>query len=461
MKGDLLFSGPLFERSRDRVEDVVRDAGLEEAFGPGHADRVCRFLDDCAESVVAHRPLILVFPATLQSYQQTTSSIALAKYVKRLTPEVTTILGGECGEGIMGVEALRQFDYLDFVVSGEGDIAMPELIENLLDEKDCCYVQGVYTRANTCSIRHDEELVNAEIVSNLDTLPMPDHREYFAQVRAAGMPEFDIVTLETSRGCWWTRGGNWCKFCSFFGKDAGFRSKSARRAIREFEYLVREYKPGLILNADFVLNLRFFKDLIPMLAERDLQVGVFYEVRADLTKEQIQQLALAGVNRIQVGAESLSSAELRRMNKGTTTLENIQLLKWAHEHGIQVRWNILIGLPNATETDQRLTEERLAQISHFGAHFYAIEFVLQRYSPYYKEWEEHFAAVWPARGYAKIYEELSAETISNLAYNSSFRARSATLTSRAIVTDLLRSRRHGAAGEAGRCCTWRPLSTGC
>jgi hypothetical protein len=111
------------------------------------------------------------------------------------------------------------------------------------------------------------------------------------------------------------------------------------------------------------------------------------------------------------------------MNKGITALQNIQMLKWAHEHGIQVRWNLLFNLPNATEEDQRLTEERLAQVSHFGAHFHAIEFVLQRYSPYYREREEHFAAVWPARGYSNIYRELSPEAISNLAYNYEFESK--------------------------------------
>ena len=213
------------------------------------------------------------------------------------------------------------------------------------------------------------------------------------------------------------------KFCSFFGKDAGFRSKSARRAIREFEYLVREYKPGLVLNADFVLNLRFFKDLIPMLAKRDLQVGVFYEVRADLTKEQIQQLALAGVNRIQVGAESLSSAELRRMNKGTTALENIELLKWAHEHGIQVRWNILIGLPNATETDQRLDRGALGTDLPLRCPLLRNRVCASTLQPLLQGTGEAFRGGLAARGYAKIYEELSAETISNLAYNYEFQSK--------------------------------------
>ena len=47
------------------------------------------------------------------------------------------------------------------------------------------------------------------------------------------------------------------------------------------------------------------------------------------------------MRRIQPGIESLSDHVLKLMRKGTTALQNIQLLKWCREYGVQPEWNLL------------------------------------------------------------------------------------------------------------------------
>src|SRR6185369_5992400 len=92
-------------------------------------------------------------------------------------------------------------------------------------------------------------------------------------------------------------------------------------------------------------DLSYFNDFLPALAEKKLGITLFYETKANLKREQVRLLRNAGVTVIQPGIESLSDAVLKLMRKGVSALQNIQLLKWAMEMGVEPRWNILWGFP--------------------------------------------------------------------------------------------------------------------
>jgi hypothetical protein len=58
---------------------------------------------------------------------------------------------------------------------------------------------------------------------------------------------------------------------------------------------------------------------------------LFYEVKANLSHQQLELLARAGVRWVQPGIESLHTEVLRLMDKGVAGWQNIQLLKWTAE----------------------------------------------------------------------------------------------------------------------------------
>jgi radical SAM superfamily enzyme YgiQ (UPF0313 family) len=62
--------------------------------------------------------------------------------------------------------------------------------------------------------------------------------------------------------------------------------------------------------------MRYFRELLPLLAVADLDLSSFHEVKANLTRDQIRMLSEAGVNSIQPGIESFSTDLLRLMRKG-------------------------------------------------------------------------------------------------------------------------------------------------
>src|SRR5512144_1002972 len=93
-------------------------------------------------------------------------------------------------------------------------------------------------------------------------------------------------------------------------------------------------------------------------------MALFYEVKSNLRKEQVKQLRDAGITEIQPGIESFSDAVLKLMRKGVSALQNIQLLKWCKEFGVQPRWNVLWGFPGEAGEEY----ERMAAMIPLLAH---------------------------------------------------------------------------------------------
>jgi ribosomal peptide maturation radical SAM protein 1 len=140
-----------------------------------------------------------------------------------------------------------------------------------------------------------------------------------------------------------------------------FRSKSAERAFAELHDQRDRHGIDSFDVVDNILDMGYFKSLLPMLAADPERPALFYEVKANLSRQQVALLAAAGVDRIQPGLESMSDHVLKLMRKGTTALRNIQLLKWCQEHGVRAEWNLLFGFPGELPEDYapmpRLFEE--------------------------------------------------------------------------------------------------------
>ena len=90
-----------------------------------------------------------------------------------------------------------------------------------------------------------------------------------------------------------------------------FRSKSPERVLDELAQQARRYRSFRFEAVDNILDMAYLKQLFPALAENDAGYEFFYEVKANLSREQLRLLAQAGVTHIQPGIESLSSHVLR------------------------------------------------------------------------------------------------------------------------------------------------------
>ena len=69
---------------------------------------------------------------------------------------------------------------------------------------------------------------------------------------------------------------------------------------------------------DNILDHHYIDTLFPMLADAGLELELFYEVKADLTAEQMRTLSAARVRNVQPGIEALATSTLKLMKKGTS-----------------------------------------------------------------------------------------------------------------------------------------------
>jgi ribosomal peptide maturation radical SAM protein 1 len=378
------------------------------------------FLDECVKAVLACQPKIVGFTST---FQQHVASLALAKRLKAQRPDLFIVFGGANCEGAMGHALSRQYSFVDAVVSGEGEVVFPELVRRVLRGQPINDLPGVFTRRATLPTL-GQVFQNAATVEHLDELPYLDYDEFFAAMAHSGLDSSTHAWLlfETARGCWWGEKHH-CTFCGLNGQGMRFRSKSPERALAEFKHLTAKY-PGLPVSVvDNILSMDYFKNFIPQLAVQNPGVEVFYEIKANLKKEQLRMLAAAGVTRVQPGIESLTDQVLQLMDKGVRALHNIQLLKWCEELGIWPQWNFLYGFPGEQPAEYARVAEWVPLLAHLPPPLATASIRIDRFSPNFDQAEARgFQHLAPAPAYAFVYD-LPAAALNQMAYYFSFEYR--------------------------------------
>lgn len=376
------------------------------------------YLDECLEKIAWEQYKIVGFSTT---FAQNTASLALANSVKANHPDITIIFGGANCEGEMGLELHRQFPFIDFVCSGESDELFIQLIQRLDSDLMVEDLQGLIYRKGGESIANGH---HAPPITNLDELPVADFDDYFKQLKMSGL-EYDPkrlrLMMETSRGCWWGAKSQ-CAFCGLNNELMLFRSKSGQRVVDEIAELARKYPQVNSLDiTDKILDVRYFKDVLPGLIEQDLGLDIFYFSKANMNKEQIRMLLESGVKRIQPGIESLNTDVLNLMRKGCTATQNIQLLKWATKYGVNVIWNFLAGLPNENPRSYQEMTEMIPALYHLQPPTGLPSVVrLDRFSPYFEDPQRFgIVNVRPAAAYRHVYP-FSDEVLNRLAYYFDF-----------------------------------------
>lgn len=378
-------------------------------------ERIPLFLEHCADEILEARPAAVGFTTT---YAQTLASLALASVLRRRDPSLAIVLGGAGCEGEMGEALLARFPWVDHVLRGEGEEAGPALLGALARGEEPPDLPGL------CSRKGSELRLRAMAGPSsepMDSLPLPDYGEYFARLsrsRLAGAlrPE---IPFESARGCWWGAKHH-CTFCGLNGTTMKFRSKSPGRVREELLELARRHEVLDFTAVDNIIDMGYFGTLLPELASSRYDFSLFYETKANLSREQVRELRAAGVRTIQPGIESLSSEILALMKKGVAAWQNVRLLKWASEEGIGVVWNLLHGFPGERPQEYARMAELVPALVHLppprlGA------LVIDRFSPYHVRPAELGLELGdPLPWYRALYDA-EGEELARLAY--SFEAR--------------------------------------
>jgi len=263
----------------------------------------------------------------------------------------------------MGESLLMAFPEIDFVVNGEGETPLLHLVKNLSSaclNRNFISVPGLLTRSSGAGEGFSQ-------FARLDDLPAPDYTDYFESLKT--LPEakrfLPKLPMEMSRGCWWRKTtllqqGRGCAFCNLNVQWEGYRAKTPRKIAEELTSLTGKHK---LLSVSFMDNLlppKNLKALFQTIASLGMDFRFFGEIRATTSLDELLAMGSAGMVEVQVGIEALSTRLLMKLNKGTTAIQNLEIMKNCEARNLPcLTSNLIIHFPGSDETDVEETLETL------------------------------------------------------------------------------------------------------
>ncbi len=220
-------------------------------------------------------------------------------------------------------------EYADYVVRGEGEEALFELIDAMDGKGPFENILGLSYWKSGKKVHNPDRPLKEDLDSN----PIPDYS------LVEGWHSNAIISIATSRGCPFT-----CTFCSVPGMYGhGFRMHSIERVIEE----IRVNKPQYIFFADdlFTANRKRTKDLLRRMIEEGLtpQWGAQVRIETAFDPELLALMKESNCFNVFVGFESINPKTLDLFNKRQTYEKIVASIKKFKEVGIRIHGMFVVG----------------------------------------------------------------------------------------------------------------------
>ena len=265
-------------------------------------------------------------------------------------PRARVVIGGPHAD-LFPAETAR-LDGVDFVLRGEAELTLPQLVDRLADGETAPQLPGLLTRESS-----GDEGGAPPWPDDLDRLPMPDRsRLPVADYRGIAGTDQVFTTMVTSRGCPYR-----CTFCST--PRCSYRLRSVESVLEEMERCGRlGIRHVYFLDDTFPTSGARAERLCEALIRRsDLPSWSCRTAAAGLTRERLHLMKRAGCQRIQIGVETGSDEGLRVLGKHTTIAEVRETFAAARAVGMPTVAYFMLGLPHERSADDLRRLDRFAR----------------------------------------------------------------------------------------------------
>lgn len=258
-------------------------------------------------------------------------AIQLAKLIKEKRENVKIVFGGP-EVSYNAEEILSENDYVDYVISGEGEEPFSSLVSGKpeADIKGLCYRKG------------NEIVIKPPYVSNFDP-PFPYVDEYFETLNGR------IVYLETSRGCPFN-----CAFC-LSGRCGGVRFFDIEESKKKILLLANSGTQTVkfidrTFNANKKRAIELFNFIIDSYNDKKIPPSVcfHFEIEGELVDcETIETLKKApkGLFQFEIGLQSFNERTLEYINRKTDLEKLSKIIKEIISLGnIHVHIDLIAGM---------------------------------------------------------------------------------------------------------------------
>jgi len=231
---------------------------------------------------------------------------------------------------------------VDFVVIGEGEITLKELIRKIdSGEPDFRNIDGLAFKEDGNITRTSAR----QFVKELDSFPLPawdlidisSYREIWMENHG-----YFSLNIATTRGCPFKC--NWCAKPIYGNR---YNSRSPQKVSEEIEFLINNYQVKHFWMCDDIFGLKpgWVQEFRNVIKAKGLKFKYKIQSRVDLLLQEdtISALADSGVDTVWVGAESGSQKILDAMDKGTTVEQIYDAMKLLKKNGIRTAFFLQFG----------------------------------------------------------------------------------------------------------------------
>lgn len=238
---------------------------------------------------------------------------------------------------------------VDYIVRGEGEETLKELLNVLEKKEEVSNVQGIAFRKDGAP----KLTASRNVIRDLDSLPVPawdlvdidayktiwmEHHGYFS------------LNIATTRGCPFKC--NWCAKPIYGNR---YTSRTAAHVVNEIEFLIKNYSPDYFWMCDDIFGLKpgWVQEFRNLLLKKKIKIRYKIQSRVDLLLQEdtLDALSQSGADTIWVGAESGSQKILDAMDKGTKVEEIYNATRLMKKKGIRVAFFLQFGYLGENQED--------------------------------------------------------------------------------------------------------------
>jgi len=240
-------------------------------------------------------------------------------------------------------DILQDFPEVDFIVRGEGELTLVELLEVLINNKKIDFrdIRGLSFSDSDIIIDNPSR----PLITDLTILP-PVDRKYASDCLQNKQP----LRVFATRGCW--GGCSFCDIISLYGHSRGkqWRRRPVDQVVEELVVLSKTYKTThFIFNDDQFLvkgnkGLEYVEEFAILVEEKKLNITFDLMCRADtVTRPVMRRLQSVGLLRVFLGLESFDPKQLERYQKGIGVRQNLRALRILKAEKIDVIASVILA----------------------------------------------------------------------------------------------------------------------
>lgn len=268
-------------------------------------------------------------------------------WVQARFPGVPLVVGGQYAN-LKYAKILRDYPEVSFVVRGDGEQALPQLLQALRGTGDIATIPNLAWREPTGAVR-----VNALGYIDLESYPAP---------RFPG--RHDVLPYESMRGCPFS-----CRFCSYPHASPQWRYKSAAKIWADWTgYADRNRVQHIMaLDSTFTVPKPRLRQLLPLLQRAPFTWEAYTRANAIHSEDIVAALETARCHKLSIGFESMSPSTLGYMHKQVRAEQNRRAHELLRDSAIWFGVSYMVGYPGETPSDYELTHRYI--LDEYTGHF--------------------------------------------------------------------------------------------